>query len=93
MKAKYLTLGKRNQVTLPRESVKEGTELFQCEVREDGSILLTPQVPIPASQAYIWTRRWQEGEKQASEDIRAGRLHRYESAEGLAAGLERRRKR
>ena len=53
---------------------------------------MTPQVPIPASQAYFWTERWQEGEQQASADIRAGRLSRFDSAEGLSADLERRRK-
>jgi len=28
----------------------------------------------PAEQAWFWTREWQEGEREASEDIAAGRL-------------------
>ena len=44
------------------------------EHRVDGSICLTPQVAIDRSQAYFWTKRWQEGERQAEEDFRAGRV-------------------
>ena len=93
MEAKYLTLGKRNQLTLPREVVAEGAVLYCCERRDDGSILLTPQVPIPAAQAYFWTKRWQEGEKKASADIRAGKVSRPLSADALFSDLDRKRRR
>ena len=93
MEAKYLMLGKRNQITLPRETVAEGASLYRCERLEDGTIILTPQIPVPAAQAYFWTKRWQEGEKKASEDIRAGRVRTYASAEELIAQLDRDRKR
>lgn len=92
-KKRYLMLGKRHQVTLPGDCVRDDVTLFQCDLRDDGSILLTPQVPVPAAQAYFWTKDWQEGEKQASKDIRAGRLHRLDSAETLSDTLERRRRR
>ncbi len=92
MNAKILMLGKRNQITLPREFIPEETTLMQCERREDGSLLLTPQVSIPANQAYFWTKRWQEGEREASEDIRSGRLHRHQSADELLTRLNRRRR-
>jgi antitoxin PrlF len=29
---------------------------------------------IPHDQAWFWTREWQTGEREASEDIAAGRL-------------------
>jgi len=92
VEAKYLQLGRRNQITLPRETVSEGISLYRCERLDDGTIILTPQVPVPASQAYFWTKRWQEGEVKASEDIKAGRVHRYPGPKQLIEGLERRRK-
>lgn len=92
MKTKILTLGKKNQLTVPRDFLQEGTTLFQCERREDGTLVLTPQISVPMSQAYFWTRRWQEGERKASEDIRAGRLRRNKSAGELSARLDAKRR-
>ena len=92
MKARTLMLGKRNQVTLPRELIPEGTTLFQGEQLPNGSILLIPQVSIPVSQAYFWTKRWQEGEAKASQDIQAKRLRHHRSAADLVAHLDRQRK-
>lgn len=92
MEPKYLQLGRRNQITLPKELVSEGISLYRCERAEDGTIVLTPQIPVPASQAYFWTKRWQEGEKKASEDAKAGRVHRYATPKELMQEIERRRK-
>ncbi len=92
MNTKILILGKRNQVTLPREFLPEKTDLIQCEKLEDGSLLLTPHVSVPASQAYFWTRQWQEGERKASEDIRSGRIHRHKSAGALSDHVDRKRR-
>ncbi len=85
-------LGQRNQLTLPKEFVPEGTSFFQCERRADGAIVLVPQIAVPAQQAWFWTRRWQEGERKASEDIQAGRLTRHDSAQELIAAITTRRK-
>lgn len=93
MEAKYLTLGKRNQLTLPREVVAEGAGLYRCERMDDGTIVLTPQIPVPAAQAFFWTKRWQDGEKKASEDIRAGKLRNHASSDALSAHLDRKRRR
>jgi len=35
------------------------------------------------SQAYFWTKKWQEAEKEASADIKAGRVKEFDSAEEL----------
>jgi hypothetical protein len=35
---------------------------------------------VDKEQAWFWTRRWQEGEREAEEDIRAGRVHNFDSA-------------
>lgn len=92
MARKQLLVGRRNQITLPREFIHSGATHFQCECREDGSILLIPQVSIPAHQAYFWTRRWEEGEKKASRDIQDGRVQKYSSPEKLFSHLDRKRK-
>jgi AbrB family looped-hinge helix DNA binding protein len=76
-----LQIRSNGQITLPtavrrKANLKEG-DLLVAAVEEDGSIRLTPQVAIDRSQAYFWTRRWQEGERQAEEDIKAGRVRKF----------------
>ncbi len=38
-----------------------------------------PKKSVKKSQAYFWTKRWQEGEKEADEDIKAGRVKTFNS--------------
>jgi hypothetical protein len=40
------------------------------------------------SQAYFWTKEWQEAEKEASEDIKAGRVKTFDAAEELIKDLD-----
>lgn len=42
-----------------------------------------------SSQAYFWTPEWQAGERDAEEEIREGRTHRFPTVEALLAWLER----
>ncbi|MBI2266473.1 MAG: AbrB/MazE/SpoVT family DNA-binding domain-containing protein [Armatimonadetes bacterium] len=92
MVSKEIKLGKRNQVTIPRDFIPKGAREFQCVKQEDGTLLLIPEIRIPATQEYFWTRRWQEGEREASEDIHSGRIRRHASADALLARLEQKRK-
>jgi len=48
----------------------------QVEVveRDDGVIELHPQVPVPADQAWFWTREWQQGEHRVDAHIEAGEV-------------------
>ncbi len=43
-------------------------------VEEDGHLILTPYKLIPKDQAWFWTKEWQKGEREADEDIAAGRV-------------------
>ncbi|HUK57098.1 MAG TPA: AbrB/MazE/SpoVT family DNA-binding domain-containing protein [Nitrospiria bacterium] len=89
---KHVLLGKRNQITLPKEFVPENISMFECEQREDGSIVLIPHITIPASQAFFWTSRWQKGEKAASKDIEEGRITHFRSGEAMLSEMAKRRK-
>lgn len=74
-KAKDILLTSRGQITIPKEFLPAGVSQFRAVLREeDGAIILLPRVSIPAHQHYFWTKRWQKGERAASEDIEAGRL-------------------
>ena len=48
-----------------------------------------PKKLVDKSQAYFWTRRWQESEREADEDIKAGRVKTFDSVEELISDLER----
>ena len=47
-----------------------------------------PKKLVDKSQAYFWTRRWQEGEREADEDIKAGRVKTFDSIDELVKDLE-----
>ena len=71
-------VGAKRQVTLPKEVVRKAHLAAgdPLEVVYDGDvIILRPQVHVPRSQAYFWTKEWQAGERQADEEIRTGKVH------------------
>jgi len=86
----------KGQLTIPPEiraaaHLEEGDPV-EFEVVEDG-ILLRPKKVIDASQAWFWTPEWQAKEREADEDIAAGRGERFESDEEFLAALKARMKR
>lgn len=94
-KGHVTTVRAKGQVTIPadvrRAARLEEGDPVEVEVVEDG-ILLRPMKMVDASQAWFWTPEWQEGERQADEDIAAGRVMRFESDEELLAYLDARMK-
>lgn len=72
-------MNKRGTVTIPKEVRGELGEnaLFEAVRREDGVIELRPKIAIDASQAWFWTERWQQMEREADEDIAAGRVKTF----------------
>ena len=50
--------------------------------------MLTPKRLVDKDQAYFWSREWQEAEREAEEDIRAGRAKEFASAEELLRDLD-----
>jgi AbrB family looped-hinge helix DNA binding protein len=55
---------------------------------EDGQMVLHPKQIIDKDQAYFWTKDWQESELEVAEDIKAGRMERFETMDDLIADLD-----
>lgn len=80
----------KGQLTLPPEvraalGVGEG-DTVEFEV-QDGVVTLHGWKMIPAEQAWFWTDAWQRGEREASEDIAAGRTTVHKSAGKFLSSL------
>jgi hypothetical protein len=61
----------------------------------DGAAILLGEISngrIDPEQAWFWTREWQEHEREADEDLAAGRVTRYESDEQFLAAVDERAK-
>jgi len=83
---------RHGQITLPasvreRLGIEEG-DLIEIDVEDERAVLI-PKKLVDKSQAYFWTRKWQEGEREADEDIKAGRVKTFDSVEELINDLER----
>jgi len=70
----------KGQVTLPSEirkalHIDEGDDI-SFEVTDDG-VRMRGLKSIRADQAWFWTPEWQAKEREADEDIAAGRVTRY----------------
>jgi len=64
-----------------------GGDLVEINVEEERAVLM-PKKLIDKSQAYFWTRRWQKGEREASQDIKAGRIKTFGSVDELIKDLD-----
>lgn len=86
----YSKVTRHGQVTLPasvrRELGVEEGDLVEIEVIEDRAVLV-PKKLVDKSQAYFWTKRWQEGERESEEDIKAGRVKVFDSVDELVKDL------
>ena len=87
----YSKLTRHGQITIPASVRKElGVEegdLVEIEVVDEKAVL-TPKSLVDKNQAYFWTKKWQDAEKEADEDVRAGRVKVFDSVEELIKDLE-----
>jgi AbrB family looped-hinge helix DNA binding protein len=86
-----LQVRSNGQITLPaavrsKANLKEG-DLLEVLVEADGTVRLVPQIAVERSQAYFWTRRWQDGERKADDDLIDGRYRDFTSMDDLIADL------
>lgn len=84
------TMRAKGQITIPAK-IRRAVHLEEGDGVEfeivAGGILLRPKKMVDAAQSWFWTEEWQAGEQQASEDIAAGRVTRYDSDDDLVAVL------
>jgi len=89
--SELIQVRKKAQLTLPlsvrqKLGVEEG-DYMDVQVR-DGEIVLKVKKLVDKDQAWFWTKRWQQGEKEAEEDIRAGRVYRFPDTKSAIAHLQ-----
>ena len=70
-------IGPKHQITIPAEvfrklELKEG-DFLGARVK-DAEIVFKPKRLIPKDQEWFWAKEWQSKEREADEDIKAGRL-------------------
>ena len=92
MQQTYSKVTRHGQITLPapvrkKLGIEEG-DLVEIEVIDEKAILV-PKKLVDKSQAYFWGKKWQEGEREADEDIKAGRVKSFNSVEELIEELEK----
>lgn len=81
------TLRDKGQLTLPSEvrtalHIDVGDDV-EFVVMTSGEVLLRGLKMIPADQAWFWTDSWQRGERQASDEIAAGRVETFKDEESF----------
>jgi bifunctional DNA-binding transcriptional regulator/antitoxin component of YhaV-PrlF toxin-antitoxin module len=83
-------LGAKHQVTIPRRiskalQVRKGDHMVMRMVGR--RVEMIPASLIPKDQLWFWTAEWQKKEREADEDIAAGRVKEFESAGDLLKDL------
>lgn len=90
MKVEIAVMKKRGQLTIPK-SIRDDLKLeedTQLEVTvQNGAIVLQPVITIARDQAWFWTEEWQEGEREAEQEIRAGNVSTFDNVDDLFADL------
>jgi len=90
--SELVQLRKKAQLTLPHSvrqelGLEEG-DFLDVKVRS-GEIVLKVKRLVDKEQAWFWSERWQQGEKEAEEDIRNGRVHKFSDAEAAVDFLHK----
>ena len=89
----YAAVQGRGTVALPPELRRKyrldepGAQLEIIE-REDGVIELRPTLPVPVDEMWFWTEGHQAAEREAEDDLAAGRFRTFDDAESFLADLE-----
>jgi bifunctional DNA-binding transcriptional regulator/antitoxin component of YhaV-PrlF toxin-antitoxin module len=89
----FVTVQGRGTLALPadvrrRHHLDEPGAQVEVVEREDGVIELHPHVPVRADLAWFWSDRWQAMEREADDEIAAGNVSQFESADEFLADLD-----
>lgn len=87
----HSTLRAKGQLTIPPE-IRQAAHLEENApvyfTITDQGILMRPGKVIDASQAWFWTERWQQMEREADASFAAGRHKTFDDAESFLADLD-----
>jgi len=88
--ADLVQVRKKAQITLPlsvrkKLGIEEG-DFLDIQVK-NGEMVLKVKKLVDKDQAWFWTKRWQEGEKEVEEDKKAGRVYSFPDAQSAIASL------
>lgn len=93
--AEMIQVGKKSQINLPQSVQKElgitEGDFLEVQVR-NAEIVLRLKKLSDKDQNWFWTERWQQGERAAEEDIRAGRVQRFSDPREATAFLKKQNK-
>lgn len=89
----FLTPQKRGVVSLPAQLLRRmRVDIPGCQIevteREDGVFEFRPVLPVPVDQTWFWTARWQKMEREAEQDIAAGRVALFDDVKDFLAELD-----
>lgn len=83
-------VGRSRQVVIPKriwDALKlNAGDFFEVEALE-GQIVFTPKRLVDVEELIFWSKKSQEGLKEAFQDVRKGRISTYKTAEDAIADL------
>ena len=88
-----MRISSKRQIAIPSHimaalDLKPGDEI-DIQIK-NGTAYLVPvtTIKVPRDQAWFWSKEWQEKEREASDDITAGRYRDFESLDALMKDLQ-----
>jgi bifunctional DNA-binding transcriptional regulator/antitoxin component of YhaV-PrlF toxin-antitoxin module len=89
----YVGLQSRGLIALPTElrrrmHLDEPGAQVEILERDDGVLELRAALPVPADQAWFWTKSWQDREHAVNVRVLAGELTVHESTDEFLAHLD-----
>ncbi|GGH43917.1 AbrB/MazE/SpoVT family DNA-binding domain-containing protein [Microbacterium album] len=90
----YVSVQRRGVIALPAElrqrlHLDEPGAQLEVTERPDGVVELRPSLPVPADQAWFWTERWQQREREVDEHVAAGEVTTFDTGEDFLAHVDR----
>ena len=89
----FVGVQRRGVIALPTELRRRlhldepGAQLEVAE-RPDDVVELRPVLPVAADQAWFWTERWQEREREVDAHVEAGRVQVHDDGDDFLAHLD-----
>ena len=85
-------LRNKGQITVPSEvrqllGAEEGDDLL-FYTDESGRIIVSRAQIIPPDQAWFWSQRWQQLEREAQADLQAGRVLEFSDVQAALAAVD-----